>query len=65
MKDNFEQYMVLMRELRELRQKYDWKESKREDEILDEMDEIWWKLSEKEREIINLEIVSLNIKEKR
>jgi len=50
-----QKYLKMLVNLRSIRMKNDGKESKEEDDLLDQMDEVWLGLTEEEHKFINKE----------
>lgn len=53
MNDAFSRYRELEEQLVRIRWMYQGMESDEEDAILEEMDEVWWRLTEEERQRLN------------
>jgi hypothetical protein len=56
-------YRELVKRLFSVRDKYDWEDSDEEDALLDDLDDVWRKLSDAERDIINKGPLKLLIEE--
>lgn len=54
--DALDRFRVLMEDLERVRRAHNGYSSSEEDRIVDEMDVVWWELSEEEQEIVEVEM---------